>query len=263
MSSPNQIRTTRDEPIAAATIRTQPNPARVLPAATPGRRHRRPLPIEGYPQPARLRSVARTARARPAPRARAGPTAAPPAPAVYCAAARSSRLRPRIAPGSVRPAAPSAPRGGSMLRAPPSVARTARIHSLRVRCGLTSVNLREGRVGPSRRRALRYGSRAAAPSRSSAAGSVVTPARRRASRREARARVRRGRCRGRLRQPRFARSGSAGPGRGRALSGRRLSARRPPRRPRRARRRRRAPRASRARPRATRPDRRKGPSPSG
>lgn len=64
-------------------------------------------------------------------------------------------------------------------------------------------------------------------------------------------------------QQRCARSGSAGPGRGRALSGRQPSARRPPRRPRRARRRRRAPRASRARPRATRPDRRRGPSPSG
>lgn len=178
-------------------------------------------------------------------------------------AARSSRLRPRIAPGSVRPAAPSAPRGGRMLRAPPSVARTARIHSLRVRCGLTSVNLREGRVGPSQRRALRYGSRAAAPSRSSAAGSVVTPARRRASRREARARARRCRGRGRLRQPRCARSGSAGPGRGCALSDRWPFSRRPPRRPRRARRCRRAPRASRARPRATRPDRRRGPSPSG
>ena len=145
----------------------------------PGRRHRRSLRIEGCPQPARLRSVARAARARPAPRARTGPTAAPPAPAAYCAAARSSRLRPRIAPGSVRPAAPSAPRGGRMLRAPPSVARTARIHSLRVRCGLRGLYLRAGRVGPSLRRALRYGSRAAASLGPSASGGGVTPARRR------------------------------------------------------------------------------------
>lgn len=128
--------------------------------------HHHPLPVEGRPQPTRLRSVARTARKPPRPARRASLTAMPAAPAVYCSAARASQLRLRVALGSGQPAAPSAP-------------RTARIHSLRSGCGLTGVSLCAGRVGPSLRRALRCGRRAAAFLGPSAPGGGVTPARRR------------------------------------------------------------------------------------
>lgn len=101
MSSPNPIRTTRDEPIAAATIRTQPNPARVLPAATPGRRHRRPLPIEGSPQPARCRQCRHPSQAAGVPARGPCPSATgplprpPPATALRAVRLRRSRSRPR------------------------------------------------------------------------------------------------------------------------------------------------------------------------
>lgn len=77
--------------------------------------HHHPLPVEGRPQPTRLRSVARTARKPPRPARRASLTAMPAAPAVYCSAARASQLRLRVAPGSGQPAAPSALRGGSWI----------------------------------------------------------------------------------------------------------------------------------------------------
>ena len=51
--------------------------------------HHHPLPVEGRPQPTRLRSVARTARKPPRPARRASLTAMPAAPAVCC-----SRLGP-------------------------------------------------------------------------------------------------------------------------------------------------------------------------
>ncbi len=65
-----------------------------LPAATPGRRHRRPLPIEGCPQPARLRSVARGS-GPPRPARESQPHGRP---------ARSGCVLRR---GSLQPAAPS------------------------------------------------------------------------------------------------------------------------------------------------------------
>lgn len=77
--------------------------------------HHHPLPVEGRPQPTRLRSVARTARKPPRPARRASLTAMPAAPAVYCSAARASQLRLRVALGSGQPAAPSALRGGSWI----------------------------------------------------------------------------------------------------------------------------------------------------
>ena len=127
--------------------------------ATP---HHRPLPVEGRPQPTRLRSVARTARRPPRPAhesdthghvRRSGCVSlsgsgqpAPPA----CRA----RLRPAgcaVCPSrrSHTRAAPSAPRGASHTQ-PPLWARP----DGRSSCA--------GRVGSSRRRALRYGRRAAA-----------------------------------------------------------------------------------------------------
>ena len=58
--------------------------------ATP---HHHPLPVEGRPQPTRLRSVARTVRKPPRPARKAPLTVMPAAPAVYCSAAQASRLR--------------------------------------------------------------------------------------------------------------------------------------------------------------------------
>ena len=107
---------------------------------------------------------------------RATRTAAPAAPAVYCSAARASRLRLRVAPGSGQPAAPSALRGGRTLRLRRLSLAALRIHSLRSGRGLTGVNLCAGRVGPSLRRALRYGRRAAAfPCSSTGGGGVWRP----------------------------------------------------------------------------------------
>lgn len=261
-TSPCSIRTTRDKPIAVATTWTQPNPARVLPAATRGAATAVRCPsraVRSPPASAPLR-----ARLGPAPPHARGPVPRPPRPLRLC-------IAPRLAPAGC--ALASRPARSGRLRRPPLAAGACfglRRLSLAPRAYTASASGRPD-VGQPSRGAGRPLAAARTPLRQSGCCAVSLvrcrqcrhPARRRASRREARARVRRGRCRGRLRQPRRARSGSAGPGRGRALSGRQPSARRPPRRPKRARRRRRAPRASRARPRATRPDRRRGPSPSG
>lgn len=93
--------------------------------------HHHPLPVEGRPQPTRLRSVARTARKPPRPARRASLTAMPAAPAVYCSAARASQLRLHVAPGSGQSAAPSALRGGSWIPRAQTMSPLERLSALR------------------------------------------------------------------------------------------------------------------------------------
>ena len=114
--------------------------------------HHHPLPVEGRPQPTRLRSVARTARARPALRTESD---------THDRARRSGCVSRR---GSGQPAPPAyrarfrsagctvCPSQRAHTRAAPSAPRTARIHSLRSGRGLMGADLRAGRVGPSQRR---------------------------------------------------------------------------------------------------------------
>ncbi len=150
--------------------------------SSPQRLHRGPHPTTTRSSPRVVRSPpasaplrARLGAAPPCAR-RATRTAAPRAEAVYCSAARASRLRLRVAPGSGQPAAPSALRGGRTLRLRRLSLAALRIHSLRSGRGLTGVNLCAGRVGPSLRRALRYGRRAAAfPCSSTGGGGVWRP----------------------------------------------------------------------------------------
>ena len=134
--------------------------------------HHRPLPVEGRPQPTRLRSV----------RARLGP--APP-----CAGEHHPRpcppLRPCMLRGSGQPPRPACrsrlrsagcavcPSLRSHTRAAPSVPRTAAHTRPPLWAWPDERQTRAGRVGSSQRRALRYGRWAAALPCSSAGGGGV------------------------------------------------------------------------------------------
>ena len=91
--------------------------------------HHRPLPVEGRPQPTRLRSVARSARTRPALRGGAPSTAMPAAPAVHA---------PRLGPAAA--ARVSLPAQVSRLRRLPfaAVAHAGRAVCPSHRCAYTA-----------------------------------------------------------------------------------------------------------------------------
>lgn len=138
--------------------------------ATP---HHHPLPVEGRPQPTCLRSVARTARKPPRPAhesdthghaRRSGCVcfrgSGQPAPPACRSRLRSAGCAVCPSRRSHTPATPSVPRGASHTQ-PALWARP----DGRLTCA--------GRVGSSRRRALRYGRWAAAPSPSFAGGGGV------------------------------------------------------------------------------------------
>lgn len=135
--------------------------------------HHHPLPVEGRPQPTRLRSVARAARKPPAPRTES---------AAHGRARRSSCA---WRCGSLQPAPPAhrarlrsagcavCPSRRAHARAAPSVDRTARHARPALWARPDGSRPLRGAGGSSRRRALRYDGRAAAPPCSFAGGDGV------------------------------------------------------------------------------------------